>query len=121
MLVALGARIDAVCEKLTGFIPLLTRALEPNVRISAERDQLLTVKHAILEPPQAPASRCDEEKKAALIVELVRFLSRFGGANPGVAQHDYLTATYPTWVQRTPRHTPTQSGMVKDCLGQPFT
>jgi hypothetical protein len=61
---ALGTRIDAVREKLARFIPLLTRALEPNIRISAERDQLLTVADAIFEPPQASAGRCNEEKKA---------------------------------------------------------
>jgi hypothetical protein len=47
-----------------------TRTSKRDIRICAEREQLLAVVHAVPEAPQSTASRGHEQKPSALVVQL---------------------------------------------------
>jgi hypothetical protein len=106
LLLAHCARIDTICDELPRLVALLTRTLEPDVGIGAERDQFLAPAHLILEPPQAPTGRRNEQKQPALVVELVRFLTRLGAANLRITEYRCLTPIYPTTSPTKGQHTP---------------
>src|SRR5262249_17913695 len=83
---ALGAWIDSVREQLTCLIAPLSRLLQSDLRVGAERNQLFSGLKPVLQSPPPAASRHDQQIEAAAVEKLAWSLSRFCVANSDVGQ-----------------------------------
>lgn len=80
-----GARILSLSEHESGFGPLQAGLGEADLRIGAEREELLAPLEPVLHPPELRAVGADEQMEAFAVCELVIL-----GALRGVADFEFL-------------------------------
>jgi len=99
---SLDTGIDVASQELARLIALLARAFERHIGIRTERDELFKPADPISEAPQPTARGRHEQKKPALIEQLVGAIARLGGSDPGLVELRHSNNRVPQWRQHTP-------------------